>query len=218
LLALAGILVLVAAVIAIGVVGGYVVFRGGGALPAAAATFAPGERLPVGVTGALRAPSGLVHVREAPADVVRFVVAAPVASEAEAGAPTPDPAPEATDPAPEATDSEPVWPAPVPPASEPMPAADAPPTMIVERQGRAEGVAVGRGELEGIESGTVATFRARRPALRLRAGTGRLVISFPNEDARDRVAAELAVETAAGLTAETAAGPAAEPAPIEEDR
>jgi hypothetical protein len=51
-----------------------------------------------------------------------------------------------------------------------------------------------------------------------------LVLSFPSEDARDRVAAELAAETATGLTPDAAAAPAAgpdadaAPIPTEEDR
>ncbi len=158
------ILGVVAAVIAIGVAGGYVRFRGGDPLPPAASTFAPGERLAVGVTGALRAPSGLIHVREAQADVVRFVVDRPATADA--------------------------------PAAAADAAGSISTTVIVERRDRPEGVAIGQGELEGIEGGTVATLRSRRPALRLRAGTGPLVLSFADADARDRVAAELAAETA----------------------
>ncbi len=158
LFVLAGILGLAGVVVVIGVAGGYVRFRGGDPLPAPASTFAPGERLAIGVTGALRAQTGLVHVREAPADVVRFVVAEPAGADLRV-------APTST-------------------------------TVIVERRDRPEGVAIGQGELEGMESGTVATFGSRHPALRLQAGTGPLVLSFADEDARDRVAAELAAETA----------------------
>ena len=183
---LAGILGVVAAVIAIGVAGGYVQFSGGGPLPPAASTFAPGERLAVGVTGALRAPKGLLHVREAPAEVVRFVGAEPASPETAATPAEPtDPSEAVVEDAPDVT-----------------PDAATATTMIVERRDRPEGVAVGRGELESIESGTVATFRARHPALRLKAATGALVLSFEDEDARDRVAAELAAERATPDTTE----------------
>lgn len=178
LFALAGILGVAGIVIAIGVAGGYVRFRGGHPLPPPAATFAPGERLSVGVTGALRAPVGLIHVREAAADVVRFVVA-----EADAG-----------DALAEPTST----------------------TMIVERRDRPEGVAIGQGELHGMEGGTVATFRSRRPALRLQAGTGPLILSFADQDASDRVAAELAAETARPEPATTGTE-TVEPPPTEED-
>lgn len=181
LFVLAGILGVAAIVIAIGVAGGYVRFRGGDPLPPPASTFAPGERLAIGVTGTMRAPTGLLHVREAPADVVRFVVAETDGSDGTDG-----------------------------------PASPTSTTMIVERRDRAEGVAIGQGELQGMEGGTVATFRSRRPALRLQAGTGPLILSFADQDARDRAAAELAAETARPEPATT--GPETmEPPPTEED-
>ena len=70
-------------------------------------------------------------------------------------------------------------------------------TLIVERTGLAQGVALGRGELRRISSGRVMTFRAPRPALRVVAGTGPLLLSFDSEAERDRAAAELLDE--AGL-------------------
>ncbi len=151
LFAAAAALVVVAAVIAVGALGGYVVFRPGGGSPPAGRSFAPGERLPARVSGRLRAPTGLVHVREAPADVVRFVLEPPLES-----------------------------------------------TMIVERQGLPEGVALGHDELTSMDVGAVITARGGRPALRLGAGTGTILVSFETPEARDRVASELGFELAVG--------------------
>lgn len=74
---------IVAIVLVIGVLGGYVRYRPGGPLPAGAATMSAGERLPLAVTGVLRTPTGPVHVREAPADLVRFVLVSPAPPAAE---------------------------------------------------------------------------------------------------------------------------------------
>ena len=57
--------------------------------------------------------------------------------------------------------------------------------------------AVTDGELRRVSAGRVMTFRAPRPALRVVAGTGSLLLSFDSEAERDRAAAELLEE--AGL-------------------
>jgi hypothetical protein len=123
------------------------------------------------VTGVLRTPTGLEHVREAPGALIRFVLGRPVT----------------TSPEPEAS------------ADEPM--VDEPPiatTLIVERTDSPQGIAVGLGELNRLSSGQVMTLRAPRPALRVVAGTGPLFLSFDTEADRDRAAAELLDETGLG--------------------
>jgi hypothetical protein len=66
--------------------------------------------------------------------------------------------------------------------------------MILERRGRPHGVAVGRGELTAMTPGIVSPLRGSRPALRLTAGTGTLLVSFDTAANRDRAASELAAE------------------------
>jgi hypothetical protein len=63
---------LVVGLIVVGLAGGYLRFRPAGPLPAAADVLAVGMRIPVRVSGDLRTPRGLLHVREAVADLVRF--------------------------------------------------------------------------------------------------------------------------------------------------
>jgi hypothetical protein len=172
------ILGLLALVIAVGAAAGYVRFRPGGPIGAAWATLEPGGRIPLRATGELRTPRGLVHVRETPADLVRFVMAP-------AEAPPVAPAP-----------VEPLEPPAVEtPVSEPWQVAAPSTTLIIERQGRAEGVAVGRDELTAMTGGVVRPWRGERPALRLEAGTGTLIVSFDSVADRDRAAAELTEET-----------------------
>ena len=77
------------------------------------------------------------------------------------------------------------------------PRSDGPTTLILERLGKPEGVALGKGELKQLVSGRVMPFRGPRPALRVQAGTGTLLLSFDSKEARDRAAAELIGE--AGL-------------------
>ena len=103
-----------------------------------------------------------------------------------------------------ATPAIPSWSSVVPagPAAEAAPEAaaprwDVPTTLIVERLGKPEGVALGKGELKQLVSGRVMPFRGPRPALRVQAGTGTLLLSFDSKEARDRAAAELIGE--AGL-------------------
>jgi hypothetical protein len=74
---------------------------------------------------------------------------------------------------------------------------DVPTSLILERLAKPEGVALGKGELKQLVSGRVMLFRGPRPALRMRAGTGTLLLSFDSKEARDRAAAELIGE--AGL-------------------
>ncbi len=216
---LAVLLAVLAGVILIGLAGGYLIYRKAtGTLPEPATSLAIGDRIPVRVTGLLRSGSGLIHVREAPADLLRFqtggppmagpspnVPASPVEDATTAEAPPPDVTAEPTtvDPGAYAT------PAATPELATPV-ADDAPPvpltdvvasTLIVERRGRPEGVAVGLGELVRVSRGAVMPFRGRRPALRATAGTGPLLLSFDSEGDRDRAVAELLDET--GLTSQS---------------
>ena len=196
---LAALLGLVAGSILIGLAGGYLVYRKStDRLPAPATTLAIGERIPVRVTGDLRAGAGLIHVREAPADLVRFQTSGPTPTIA---APTEVLATAEVPEAAEWTTS--AEPEPIPPAEAPATVA-APPasvasTVILERRGRPEGVALGRGELTRLSRGSVLPFKGRRPAIRATAGTGPVLLSFDSEAERDRAVAELLGET--GLTA-----------------
>ncbi len=180
-----------AALIVIGLVGRYLVYRrdpsglrvaGAGMDPALG--LAPGERLPLRVTGLLRSPAGLVHVREAAADLVRFVTTA--APSAGTTSSTPGP-PSTADPLPGVMSGA------VAGAPEAVPS-----TLIVERRDRPEGAALGLGELRRLSAGVVMPFRGPRPAIRVVAGTGPLLLSFDDAAIRDRAAAVLLDET--GLT------------------
>jgi hypothetical protein len=192
---LAGLAGVLAGAILVGLAGGYLIYRrSAGRLPEPATSMAVGERLPLRVTGLLRTTEGLLHVREAPADLVRF----PVAASAPPPGEPPDPDPADTDPA----DTDPADTDPAdtdPPAPEvPSAVAEPPSTLIIERQGRPEGVALGLGQLVRLTSGVAIPFRGARPALRAVAGTGPLVLSFDGEGDRDRAAAELLDETGLG--------------------
>jgi hypothetical protein len=189
------ILGLLALVIAVGAAAGYLRFRPGGPIGAAWATLEPGGRIPLRVTGELRTPQGVVHVREAPADLVRFVMT-PVEQPPVEASPV-DSSPVAPPPVePPPVEPPPVEPPPVEsPVSEPRQVEPSRTTLIIERQGRPEGVAVGRGELTAMVGGVVRPWRGDRPALRLDAGTGTLLVSFDSIADRDRAAAELAAET-----------------------
>jgi hypothetical protein len=83
------------------------------------------------------------------------------------------------------------------PTSAPDPNIPAASTLIVERVGRPEGVALGIGELQRLSIGEATTFAGSRPAIRAVAGTGPLILAFEDAAARDRAAAELVGE--AGL-------------------
>jgi hypothetical protein len=172
---LAGVVGLLAGAILVGLAGGYLIYRrSAGRLPEPATSLAVGERLPLKVTGLLRTTEGLIHVREAPADLVRF----PLAPTAPPTAETPE-----TDP-----------PAPKVPSAVAEPSS----TLIIERHGRSEGVALGLGQLVRLTSGIALPFRGARPALRAVASTGPLLLSFEGEADRDRAAAELLDETGLG--------------------
>ena len=196
---------LLALVIAVGAATGYVRFRPGGSIGAAWATLEPGGRIPLRVTGELRTAQGLVHVREAPADLVRFVMTPaepPAVEQAPIGPPPNEPAPGEPPVGEELVSTEPVSEesvSPTPPVAPPPdtdPSVGSPPTtLIIERQGRPEGVAVGRGELTAMAGGVVRPWRGERPALRLEAGTGTLLVSFDSVADRDRATAELSAET-----------------------
>jgi hypothetical protein len=170
--ALAGLLAGLAGIILIGLAGGYLIYRrSDGALPAPATTMAPGERLPLRISGLVRTTTGLEHVREEPGELVRFVLGRLVAP------------PEVVEP-------------PDPP--EPPEPSDVATTLLVERVGHQQGVAVGLGELERVSAGQVMTLRGPRPGARVSAGTGPLVLSFDTEAERDRAVAELLDETGLG--------------------
>lgn len=190
-----GVSMLVAVVLAglgltilVGVAGGYVGYRKTGVRPAGATTMAVDDVIAVRLTGVIRSPVGLTHVRDVPAALRRFVtrVAPPVAPD---GVEAPD---GTSDP------------------DRPLEVAPLDSTLIVERIGRPEGVALGVGELQRVSVGSATTFRGARPALRATAGTGPLILSFADAATRDRAAAELVAE--AGLDM---AGPAASPTSVE---
>jgi hypothetical protein len=191
---------LLALVIAVGAAAGYLRFRPGGPIGAAWATLEPGGRIPLRVTGELRSPQGLVHVREAPADLVRFVMTPadpPAVEPRPLGAQPVEPPPNEASPGEAPVGEEPVNERPAaepPPDTAPL-VGSPPSTLIIERQGRPEGVAVGRGELTAMAGGVVRPWGGDRPALRLDAGTGTLLVSFDSAADRDRAAAELAAET-----------------------
>ena len=93
---------------------------------------------------------------------------------------------------------------PLPEAQSPPPL-DVPSTLIVERDGRPEGVALGRGEVTAVEAGTVASVGWERPAIRAHTGTGPIVLTFDTPAARDAAAAAIIAE--AGLDAGAPPGP-----------
>jgi hypothetical protein len=173
---------LLAGAILVGLSGGYLIYRrSGGSLPEPATSLAMGERIQLKVTGTLRTTEGLLHVREAPADLVRYPTTTPVSPDQATHQPTAVPTDRPTD-----------EPLPVAAVAEPSS------TLIIERRGHAEGVALGLGQLVRLTSGVVMLFRGPRPALRAVAGTGPLLLSFDDERERDRAAAELLDETGLG--------------------
>jgi len=153
---------LVAGTILVGLAGGYLIYRRDDEqLPLPATTLAPGERIPLRITGVVRTPMGREHVREVPGELVRFVLESP----------------------------DPLGPL-EPPGDTPIGS-----TLLVERVGYPQGVALGLGELSRISSGRVMAFRGPRPAVRVVAATGPLFLSFDTVAERDRAAAELLDET-----------------------
>ena len=191
-----------AGTILVGLAGGYLIYRrSAAALPAPATTLGPGERLPVRITGILRTPTGREHVREVPGELVRFVLGRPVEAvvdvhAADGGvAPVDDGAPQnVVRPHPRTsrrprTSSR---------RAEPGPDGPIATTLHVERDGRPQGVAVGLGEVSRLSIGQAMAFRGARPALRILAGTGLVVLSFDTPGDRDRAAAELLAETGLG--------------------
>lgn len=177
--ALAGLVAATAGAILVGWAGGYLIYRRSDrGLPGAATSLGAGERIPLRITGVLRTPTGLEHVREAPGALIRFVLGRPVT----------------TSRAVDATDGEPADAAETAAPTEPPIAT----TLIVERTDAPQGIAVGSGEVTRLSSGQAMTLREPRPALRVVAGTGPLVLSFDSEAERDRAAAELLDESGLG--------------------
>ena len=131
-----------------------------------------------------------------------------------AGPPEPEPAPVdlAGPPEPEPAPTVPSWssvaaesqPPPSPVTSSLPP--EVPTTLIVERQGKPEGVALGKGELKLVMAGRVRRCRGPRPALRVVAGTGALLLSFESKEDRDRAAGELIGESALLIQGSVAGG------------
>jgi hypothetical protein len=187
--ALAGLVAVLAGAILVGWAGGYLIYRRSGAgLPVPAASLGAGERIPLRVSGILRTPTGLEHVREAPGALIRFVLGRPVTSSV-AGEVAADGPAEAAEGAEARGAAESRAPATEPPIAT---------TLIVERTAAPQGIAVGSGELTRLSSGQVLTLRVPRPALRVVAGTGPILLSFDTEAERDRAAAELLVESGLG--------------------
>jgi hypothetical protein len=184
-LALAVLGALLALIILIGYVAGYVGYRREAGRPAGASTMVLGDAVPVRLSGVVRSPQGLTHVRDVAAVVRRFETR----PEARQPEPTLDAA--ATDAGVDAIATPPA-------AGIPLDS-----TLIVERLGRPEGVALGVGELTGLSVGTATTFGGHRPAIRATAGTGPLILSFADAAERDRVAAELIAEAGLDLAAAT---------------
>lgn len=179
---------MVAGTILVGLAGGYLIYRrDAGPLPLPATTLEPDGRIALRITGIVRTPTGREHVREVPGELTRFVMRRPVAL-AEA--------PDATDPAGpgDAID------APTETAATGIetPIETAATTLLVERLGHPQGVALGLGELRQISAGRVVALGGPRPAVRVVAGTGPLFLSFDTEAERDRAAAELLDETGLG--------------------
>ena len=97
--ALAGLVAAVAGVILVGWAGGYLIYRRSDlGLPAPATSLGAGERIPLRITGVLRTPTGLEHVREAPGALIRFVLGRPVTTSQVVDAAADEPA-EADEPA-----------------------------------------------------------------------------------------------------------------------
>ncbi len=175
-------------VIGVGLAGGYVIYRKLGARPAGASTLVGADSIRVRLTGVVRGPAGPTHVRDVSAVVRRFVLRELAPTHAAVDGPT-DAAPaEPTDGAQPAEPAEP---------AEPDIPIDS--TVIVERIGAPEGVALGLGELTTLSVGTVTMFRGARPGLRVSAGTGPLILAFDDVASRDRVAAELIAESGLDL-------------------
>lgn len=177
-----------AGTILVGLAGGYLIYRRSeGRLPDPVTTLCAGERLPLRITGIVRTPTGRERVREAPGELVRFAFGRPVST----------------------------VPAPAQPAGAAEPGASAAPlvdepvttTLLVERFGHPQGVALGLGELRRVSAGRVMAFRGPRPALRVVAGTGPLVLSFDTEAERDRAVSELLDETGLGPDGKTVPTP-----------
>jgi hypothetical protein len=90
--ALASLVAATAGVILVGWAGGYLIYRRSGlSLPAPATSLEAGERIPLRITGILRTPTGLEHVREAPGVLIRFVLGRPITSSPSADDPADEP-------------------------------------------------------------------------------------------------------------------------------
>ncbi len=188
----AALLAIVAGVIVVGLAGGYLIYRrGGGALPAPATTLGPGERLPLRITGIVRTPTGLEHVREAPAELIRFVLGRQIVATDVRLRPVDAPRPTRRRP------SRSMRPRPTRrprPTTRRRPTRRAPTEVAAadlarsrpdrhDAPRRADRLSAGRrrrasASSSGCRSGQVMAFRGIRPALRVVAGTGPLLLSF----------------------------------------
>lgn len=170
--ALAVLLFAVAGVIVIGLASGYLVYRRSDQpLPSPATTLAMGEGIPVRITGLVRTATGVELVREAPGDLVRFLLGRRI----DTGS----------------TDAM---------TAEPEPITS---TLLVQRAGQPHGISLGLGELTRLTRGRVMTLYAPRPAVRVTAGTGPVLLSFDSEADRDRATAELLAESGLGPDGES---------------
>jgi hypothetical protein len=194
----AGVALGLAGVILVGLAGGYLVYRrDDGSLPAPATTLAADDRIPLRVTGVLKTAAGPEHVREVPASLGRVPVrvARPPVPRHGTG---PAEIPEVPD-VPDALGTTPPdirqTPGPEAPATDD---GDAATTLVVERTNGLQGLEVGLGHVARISTGSAVDARGPRPAIRLKAGTGSIILSFDMIEERDRAAAEILGEAGLG--------------------
>ena len=198
-----------AGTILVGLAGGYLIYRrSAAALPAPATTLGPGERLPVRITGILRTPTGREHVREVPGSssgsssggrwrpwstcTLRTGVSRRSTMARTRTSFRPHPR----------TSRRPRT------SSRPSPRSSRrrrpPPTARSRRRSTSSGTAGRRAwrsasaRSRRLSIGQAMAFRGARPALRILAGTGLVVLSFDTPGDRDRAAAELLAETGLG--------------------
>ena len=163
----------------------------------------PGERLPLRITGVLRTPTGREHVREVPGELVRFVLGRPVVPAVDVArggrgrrADRRWRAPERRSGRARGRGRRAARGRRAGRARPRRPDRDDAPRRA--RRPAARVSAVGLGEVRRLSIGQAMAFRGARPALRILAGTGLVVLSFDTPGDRDRAAAELLAETGLG--------------------